>query len=481
MGNAAYPEASLRNPVNDAVNLSDHLQSLGFLCQTRTDATIKDMEKALKQFRHELADADVGLFFFAGHGMQIEAENFLTAVNTDFDTEMDAKHSSLALNKVIEVLENGSNDTSILILDACRNNPYERKWRAAPSRGLAPVYAPKGTIIAFATSPGQTASDGPGTNGAFTSAILKHIDAQNLTIEDLFKRVRNTLSASTNGKQTSWEHTSLMGDFFFNTSIVTGEFIAKYSPEARADAGFDLKGGRSVLKITRALKSSDWYRQNPAIKVVTPDAIHDSSTDELFVLGRNIYQAACGESTAAVELMSELDTFLKRFEKEVSFHILNGMLYEVYFDSSDRFRERKKKTGKWDALLGLEGAPCFSLSFDFIRQALMPHEKQLFYAPGGKRRVLVDVEVVSVEGGKRSVGRILVEGQDVFYTSDGKTLVANVKSPDLHPRSLSEFEESLLEEMAVPKHRAVITYSPEVLEGASLSVPGDYRILRVGK
>src|SRR5207245_2583668 len=106
----------------------------------------------------------------------------------------------------IEILEQGANHTSILILDACRNNPFERKWRGVGmvgTRGLAPVYAPKGTIIAFATSPGQVALDGEGTNGAFTSALLRHIDAQDLTIEDLFKRVRNTLSAFTSGKQTS--------------------------------------------------------------------------------------------------------------------------------------------------------------------------------------------------------------------------------------------------------------------------------------
>ena len=176
------------------------------------------MDEALKDFASELSGAEVGLFFFAGHAMQISGENFLTAIDTDFDSETDAKYSSLRLNKVIEVLEKGDNATSVIILDACRNNPYERRWRGGEHLGLAPVYAPKGTIIAYATSPGQTASDGDNKNGAFTSVLLTHIDNQNLTIEDLFKRVRNTLSAMTSGKQTSWEHTSLMGDFFFNPS-----------------------------------------------------------------------------------------------------------------------------------------------------------------------------------------------------------------------------------------------------------------------
>jgi hypothetical protein len=217
---------------------------------------------------------------------------------------------------------------------------------------------------------------------------LKHIDAQNVTIEDLFKRVRNTLSASTSGKQTSWEHTSLMGDFFFNTSIVTGKFIGEYSPQARADGEFNIGGERFILATIRKLKSHNWYTQNPAINSITPDAIKDSIKDELFVLGRNLYQCACGHSGAAVNIMSGLSGFLKRFETDVCFHIFNGMLYEVYFDSSGRFRQ-KKKTDHLDSLLTLEEDEYFNLSFEFIKQALLPHQKQLFYMPGNKRPVLI--------------------------------------------------------------------------------------------
>lgn len=208
IGTAQYPEAPLKNPVNDATDLSRRLEALGFSCKLCLDGSHKSMNEALKDFTSELSGAEVGLFFFAGHGMQISGENYLTAIDTDFTSETEAKYSSLSLNKVIEVLEKGDNATSIIILDACRNNPYERRWRGGEFLGLAPVYAPKGTIIAYATSPGQTASDGDNKNGAFTSALLNHVDNQNLTIEDLFKRVRNTLSAMTSGKQTSWEHTS---------------------------------------------------------------------------------------------------------------------------------------------------------------------------------------------------------------------------------------------------------------------------------
>src|SRR6185437_12159873 len=158
VGNALYPEAALKNPGNDATDLASKLGALGFLCKLITNATFRGMEDALKEFASELSDAEVALFFFAGHGMQISGDNYLTAIDTDFHSETHAKYSSLPLNKVIDLLDRGNNATSIIVLDACRNNPYERRWRGGEYLGLAPVYAPKGTIIAYATSPGQIAS-----------------------------------------------------------------------------------------------------------------------------------------------------------------------------------------------------------------------------------------------------------------------------------------------------------------------------------
>jgi uncharacterized caspase-like protein len=314
IGNAQYPEAPLKNPVNDATDLTQKLKALGFSCNLCEDASFRSMDDALKEFASELSGAEVGLFFFAGHGMQIYGENYLAAVDTDFDSETDAKYSSLSLNKVIDVLEKGDNATSIIILDACRNNPYERRWRGGEYLGLAPVYAPKGTIIAFATSPGQVASDGGHRNGAFTSALLNHLSNQNLTIEDLFKRVRNTLSAKTSGKQTSWEHTSLMGDFLFNPSVVTDEFIAEYSSQAKADANYHVAAS-SLREAISGLKSHNWDVQNRAVSSLTNVAWPQCNKDDLFVLGRNLYQAACGGSYGAEAYLSNLSLKLKQLEK----------------------------------------------------------------------------------------------------------------------------------------------------------------------
>jgi len=477
IGNASYPESPLKNPAKDAKDLSNKLTALGFSCMVCENSNIVTMQEALTTFADRLSDADVGLFFFAGHGMQIDGNNYLTAIDTDFESEISAKYSSLPLNMVIDFLEKGGNETSIIILDACRNNPYERRWRNGRNLGLAPVYAPKGTIIAFATSPGQMASDGEGKNGAFTSALLKHIEVQNVTIEDLFKRVRNTLSVLTAGKQTSWEHTSLMGDFFFNSSILSDEFITEYSPQAKADSHFDCISGRPLSDIITKLRSYNWYTQNPAIKMLSTFKWDGCSKDELFVLGRNIYQTACGSSSDAEKYLSDLSSHLKKLSEEVAFHILNGMLYEIYFDSNDRFRERKK-TVKLDAVFLLEEDEYFSTSFAFIQQALIPYQKQLFYIPGSGRDVQVDIILSKKESDNKAVTRLIFEGQDILYSNDGVTLIEYDDDNFLNARSDTHLKDILVSGLVVPRRRLVANFSEELPSYKSLLIPFNYKIQR---
>jgi hypothetical protein len=350
--------------------------------------------------------------------------------------------------------------------------------RGIHSHGLAPVYAPRGTIIAFATSPGQAACEGIGDNGYFTSALLQHIDTQNITIEDLLKRVRNTLSASTSGKQTSWEHTSLMGDFFFHTSVLTGEYVAEYSDEARADALFDTSGARSIYDIIRRLKSHNWYVQNPAVGEIVPTVLDGADKEALFVLGRNLYQSACGGSSAAITALSSIRDFLSGFEREIAFHILNGYLYEIYFDSRGRLR-KDKKIQKAEMLFSLEEDVDYARSFEFIRQSLLFHQKQLFYLPGICRDLAVDVVLKPVLSDSLAVVKIMVEGQDTFYANDGATLVSSASNLTLRSRSVRQFEQEVLEYMVLPGKRLQISYVPDLPEGCSLLLPYEFRIQRM--
>jgi Caspase domain len=481
IGNANYPnDGALNNPVNDARDLAEKLKTLGFECRLCADETDKGMDDALREFASDLVEAEVGLFFFAGHGMQIDGENYLTGINTNFDTEVDAKYSSLRLNKVIDVLDRGQNNTSIIILDACRNNPYERRWRNRTASGLAPVNAPKGTIIAYATSPGELASDGSDGNGAFTGALLKHISEQDYRIEDLFKRVRNTLSAMTSGKQTSWEHTSLMGDFYFNPAVLTNEFISEYSPDAKADKMFRASG--LLREVIDGLKVCVWANQNEAMAKLDGIELRLCSKDELFVLGRNIYQSACGTAHRAESYLERLRSQFQYFDKEVAFHILNGILYEMYFDSSDRFRE-KIKVDKIAEVFALEGNERYGASFQFIQQSLKPYYTQLFYIPGSARTVPVDVVLKLKEASKLEVMRIVYDSQDIFYSQDGVTLYEGVQSYFEKETSVSDFETLLAREMAVPRYYLSVTYSDNRVKAYPLLFPlfHTYKIQRLSK
>lgn len=457
IGNAAYPESQLANPVNDANAIGEKLKRLGFETILRTDATNKVMEEALADFASNLATRDVALFFFAGHGMQIDGRNYLTAINTNFDREIDAKYSSIPLDKVIETMEKGSNKTDIIILDACRTNPYERRWRGVDSRGLAPVYAPKGMIIGYATSPGQVAYDGDGHNGAYTDALLRHVSTPDITIEDLFKRVRNTLSSSTRGRQISWEHTSLMGDFYFNYSFVTEELVAEYGENAIADADYQPTSGDKAREIIGGLKSHNWYKQNPAITKINQPNLSMFTKDDLFVLGRDIYQAACGSSSNAVAFMDNLQDMLSPLGESIFFHVLNGILFEIYFDSRGYFRD-SPKAQMIDAVFRAEKSEIFKDSFLFAQQALTPYLKNLFYNPLSERGISFDVVCREHEQDMKVVEAVFFEGDNVLYDSAGEEYFDPSEDDFLIEKTRENIRENLSQASAVPSYYLKVSF-----------------------
>lgn len=218
IGNATYTHGgSLPNPVNDARAMKRALENLGFTVFKYENSSQKDMKKAMDSFGRQLKDYDVGLFFYAGHGVQVNGVNYLIPVDAKLDNENDAEYDTVRADRVMAKMESAGSKTNIVVLDACRDNPFERSWRrGAKGSGLAFMNAPSGSIIAYATSPGETASDGVGNNGLYTSAILEHINSPDITIEEMFKRVRQTIMAWSNDRQVPWESTSLRGNFYFN-------------------------------------------------------------------------------------------------------------------------------------------------------------------------------------------------------------------------------------------------------------------------
>lgn len=214
IGNSNYTDAPLRNPVNDAEDIAAALTRRGFEVSLIKDGTQPQMEKAIRDLSRKLADGGIGLFYFAGHGMQVEGENFLIPIGAEIHEELDIRYEGVSANRVLDFLERANNQMNIIILDACRNNPFARSFRSS-TRGLARMDAPTGSLMAYATAPGSTASDGSGRNGVYTKHLLEAIETPGLDIHHAFMQVRRGVMHDTKDVQIPWESSSLIGDFYF--------------------------------------------------------------------------------------------------------------------------------------------------------------------------------------------------------------------------------------------------------------------------
>ena len=219
IGNSDYQgNAKLGNPINDAVAMAGVLKQVHFEVMLCENADQKTMKMKMDEFGEKLKNFDIGLFYFAGHGLQVNGRNYLVPVDASLNAEQDVEYDCVDAGRILGKMESAGTQTNIIVLDACRNNPFERSWSGRSSdkgKGLAFMNAPSGSLIAYATSPGNTASDGKGEHGVYTEALLKYILVPGLQIEDVFKKVRETVENDTDKKQTPWESTSLKGEFYF--------------------------------------------------------------------------------------------------------------------------------------------------------------------------------------------------------------------------------------------------------------------------
>ena len=239
IGNSSYKSSPLQNPLNDANDMAVVLRKLGFSVQLKITADQRSMEDSIRTFGKELRSGSIGLFYYAGHGLQVYGRNYLIPIGADIETEADVKYEAVDAGRVLAQMEEAGNSLNVIILDACRNNPFARSFRSG-QKGLAKMDAPVGSILAYSTSPGSVAADGSGRNGLYTSYILKHMKEPGLKIEDMFKKVRLGVSKESGKKQTPWESSSLMGDFYFATkkrgvSVVAAP--AAKTPYNEADTG----------------------------------------------------------------------------------------------------------------------------------------------------------------------------------------------------------------------------------------------------
>jgi formylglycine-generating enzyme required for sulfatase activity len=216
IGNGAYESASLRNPPNDARAMGVLLKELGFDVIEKENLGQKEMKKEIQAFGQRLLKGGVGLFYYAGHGMQVNGRNYLIPVGAQIEHEKQVEYEAVDVGMVLAEMDNARNRLNIVILDACRDNPFARSFRSS-SQGLASMNAPSGTLVAYATAPGSVANDGSGENGIYTGELIQEMKIPGLKVEDIFKQVRAAVREGTQGRQVPWESSSLEGDFYFQT------------------------------------------------------------------------------------------------------------------------------------------------------------------------------------------------------------------------------------------------------------------------
>jgi tetratricopeptide (TPR) repeat protein len=298
IGNSRYATAPLPNPVNDARAVAAALQRAGFTVDLKLDATQAQLSEAVSRFGDKLSGGGAGLFYFAGHGVQIRGRNFLMPVGVDIKREDEVPYKAVDVQMVLDKMQTAKNRINVVVLDACRDNPFARSTRSTAG-GLGSMDAPIGSLVAFATAPGAVASDGKGANGLYTQHLLANIDKPGLPIEEVFKRVRLGVRLDSNGEQVPWENTSLEGDFYFFPP----------APQARAGAN-PLAPPPGIEHIARVERGYELLRQR---QIEDADRIFQAlavnSHPEVALMGREglaEVMLARGQSQEALKIANEI-------------------------------------------------------------------------------------------------------------------------------------------------------------------------------
>ena len=245
-GNADYPVAPLVNPANDARDMIATLTELGFEVTGDLNQARAEMEAQIDAFVESLRHSDVVLLYFAGHGVQIDGENYLVPVDIGLTDEASVTEGAIPLSSVLERVSSAGVQNSLVIMDACRDNPFVAQSRSL-SRGLSAVTAPTGSMVVFATGPGQTASDGDDGNGLFTKSLLSHIRTQGLEVHNLITRVRADVAEQTDGQQVPFLASSLVDDFYFAHSAETLDRRAPTDDEQKFTLAVDAPANDTEL------------------------------------------------------------------------------------------------------------------------------------------------------------------------------------------------------------------------------------------
>lgn len=298
IGNSAYTEAPLPCAARDANDMAYALRSLGFSVTKKENISHREMENAIRAFGAEVQPGEQALFYFSGHGAQVQGINYLYPVGMDARSEDEIKYKALPVGMMLDKLERAGSSVNIVILDACRANPYKR-FKSLQA-GLAPMQAPRGTLIAYATGPGTVALAAERGNSPYTKHLLLHMRAPGVGVETVFKRVRAGILEETNNRQVPWEASSLIGDVY----------LAPVGPVPRPEPGFVSLFDGKTLAGWIPFRSSGGQQQ--------------PGGDDWIV--RNGQLICDGEETAWLRSADMYDDFVLELEFKIPAHANSGVL-----------------------------------------------------------------------------------------------------------------------------------------------------------
>ncbi len=258
IGNQNYKNLpKLKNPANDATDISTQLEILGFNVDKLLDADHQQMKNAIRQFSNKLTNKNtVGLFYFAGHGVQVKNRNYLIPIGSDIQHEAEVPYHSIEVGQLLEYMEYAQNNLNLVILDACRNNPFGGRFRSA-QRGLAKIdVVPKGSMILYAASPGQQAEDGDGRNGLFTEKLLQVMQKPGLTVDQLINKTAQAVNKASSSGQIPYKEGIILSDFYFTDQITINQAIN----QSNANTAIEKKVELDFWNKVKAEPSEEMYK-----------------------------------------------------------------------------------------------------------------------------------------------------------------------------------------------------------------------------
>ena len=412
IGNVQYRSAPLNNPLNDAKDIAKALEKYGFKVTHKENVDQRKMEQAIREFGKELRKGGVGLFFFAGHGVQIGGRNYLIPIDATIYKQTDVKYEAVDAGRILDEMAWAGNELNIVILDACRDNPYGSGFRSI-SRGLARMDAPRGTIIAYSTSPGKVALDGESGNSPYTKALLKYMDVKGLTLEQVFKNVRKEIDFKTKGKQVPWESTSLTGTFYFKKTQLQSPTVKVKPPPAPKPpkkVAARKTGSSSSLKRTSSKRQYNGYF----------DALARSGLHKAFLYFEKALKSNPGNDEARSGVAIGL-VFLGN-EEEVDYHL------KRLKESSKLSTNMRIAVGFMEGLQGL-----YMEGFYELKRAL---------EEGGNRALikLCTAAVAERNGDEQQASQALAEYRSLVPSNDRNTFYEKLaRRLEIHSKLLGSY------------------------------------------